>query len=205
MSNYHISAIPYHPPHNKYDIVSGSFNRSYTYTTDTGDINYSDSYTRYFYSKTDNNTGSLAGNSDWDSPVNSGCWSSTEKFEWIPQYDTELTMENSPTIIQYGDGYKQIIKKGINSLSASINLKFENIPIEKAKAILHFIEYNIENDDDGNYQNIFEYQSQNPFDKGNYVKLYRSKSPSFKWKKYKLGDVMVTFEEVNAPSTLIIG
>jgi len=204
MGNYHISAIPYSPPHKKDDIVSGAFTRSYTYTTDNGNINYTDTFIRYFYSKIDNNTGALAASSQWDSAVNSGYWASTDKFEWVPQYETEAAFESSPTVIQFGDGYKQVIKKGINSISTTLNLKFEKIPIPKAKAILHFIEYNIENDDDGKYQNIFEYKAQEPLDGGDYVRLYRAKSPNFKWDTYKLGSVSVSFEEVNAASTLVI-
>jgi hypothetical protein len=205
MNNYRVSAIPYNPPHAKYDIVSGAFTRNYTYVTDTGNINYTDTFIRYFYSKVDNNSAALADSSEWDSNVNSGYWASTEKFEWIPQYESEATFEPKEISIQYGDGYSQTIKKGIESSELVLDLKFQNIPEKKTKCILHFLEYNANNNDDGNYQNIFEYRLQEPLDGGNYVRLFKSTNYKLTYIKYKLDGINVTLKEVNAPSTLNIG
>lgn len=69
-------------------------------------------------------------------PVNSA---SKPQFIWIPSYNSNTNTTPRVKKIQFGDGYEQRIRDGINSILLDIDLPFDNRSDAEATAILHFL------------------------------------------------------------------
>jgi phage-related protein len=59
-------------------------------------------------------------------------------FFWEPSYD--YTVDSNPRVktVQFGDGYSQDIKDGINNILLKINFNFNGRDLKEHRAILHF-------------------------------------------------------------------
>lgn len=85
----------------------------------------------YYYSLTDNNLG--------NSPAaNPSKW--TTSFYWTPSYSSSTDLIQRKVQVQFGDGYSQRMKDGINSSSLNFNLVFDSRSDDEARSILHFVE-----------------------------------------------------------------
>jgi|10_taG_2_1085330.scaffolds.fasta_scaffold00617_5 phage-related protein len=60
-------------------------------------------------------------------------------FFWTPSYNIQVSHTPRVKSIQFGDGYEQRIKDGINNDLLNIQLSFENRTQAEATAILHFL------------------------------------------------------------------
>ena len=69
-------------------------------------------------------------------------WSSNSFF-FDADYGSSISFKGYNAQYEYGDGYKVVKPRGINSLSVDFNLKFTNRTSREANAILHFIENNL--------------------------------------------------------------
>lgn len=96
----------------------------------------------YYYALIDHTS-----TSNFLNDLNAGDWGGTiydrgetkPYFIWKPSYDFEN--DNKPRIktIQFGDGYSQDIRDGINNLLLNYNFNFNNRDLREATAILHFL------------------------------------------------------------------
>lgn len=195
-----MKAIPYNPPHKLWDVVSGGYSRTYSYALASGYTTYTTTFVRYFYSLTENNNAPLLenGGNSWNSEVNSDYWASTDTFVWVPQYDSSFDFTPSYSEVQYGDGYKQIIKNGINTVDSKFNVYFKGIEENKANAILHFLDFKANCEDGGDLQNAFYVPSLSPYD-NSIKRAYTSKSWSDTFNSYKIHDITIELEELNIP------
>ena len=193
-------AIPYNPPHNKWDVVSGGYSRTYSYALTSGYTTYTDTFVRYFYSLKDNNYEPLLadGGYSWDDPVNSEYWASTDTFVWTPQYDSSFDFTPKYSETQYGDGYKQVIKNGINSVDSTFHVLFKGIDEAKANAILHFLDFKANCEDGGDLQNSFYIPSPEPYD-NSIKRAYISKNWKDSFDEYKIHSIDIELEEQNIP------
>lgn len=66
------------------------------------------------------------------------CW--TTGFFFAPSYATSFEKNTKTLSAQFGDGYSQRQRDGINSNSNTINANFENRTDKETKALLNFIE-----------------------------------------------------------------
>jgi len=60
-------------------------------------------------------------------------------FLWSPSYNVSTSHQPKIKSIQFGDGYEQRIKHGINNNKLDLNLSFEGRSELEATAILHFL------------------------------------------------------------------
>jgi phage-related protein len=60
-------------------------------------------------------------------------------FFWKPSYNVQVSHDPRVHVIQYGDGYEQRIKDGINNNILKLNLSFEARSQLETTAILHFL------------------------------------------------------------------
>jgi phage-related protein len=86
--------------------------------------------TGYYYSLVDNNSG--------NSPFSGQYW--TKDFSWTPSYGSTVNFKTYNSQTLFGDGYAQILNRGLNSLHMSADLKFEEKDDKEALAIIHFLE-----------------------------------------------------------------
>lgn len=66
------------------------------------------------------------------------CW--TTGFYFIPSYSTSFEAKNKTIISQFGDGYSQRQRDGINSVQYNYNTVFENRSDKETRAILNFVQ-----------------------------------------------------------------
>lgn len=66
------------------------------------------------------------------------CW--TTGFYFLPSYSTNVENEIKTITAQFGDGYSQRQRDGINSVKSTYNFSFENRSEKETKAILNFVE-----------------------------------------------------------------
>lgn len=66
------------------------------------------------------------------------CW--TTGFYFLPSYSSNLEIKVKTINTQFGDGYSQRQRDGINSISNSYNVVFENRSDKEMKSILNFIQ-----------------------------------------------------------------
>jgi phage-related protein len=85
----------------------------------------------YYYSLVDNNIN----NTPASSPT---FW--TTSFYWQPNYASTVDLMQKRTEIQFGDGYSQRMRNGINTAPLEFNLSFENRSDAESTALLHFVE-----------------------------------------------------------------
>jgi len=108
--------------------------------------------TGYYYSLVENNSGNKPTdtlNSSW-----------TKKFVWKPSYGSTVNFKAFNSEVLFGDGYSQILNKGLNSLRMSMDLKFEEKDDKESKAMIHFLE---------NKKGVidFEFDTYKPYEKTN--------------------------------------
>ncbi|MAF24952.1 hypothetical protein CL634_05190 [bacterium] len=60
-------------------------------------------------------------------------------FVWKSSYNVQVSHQPRIQTIQFGDGYEQRLKDGINNNKLSFNLSFEGRTQNEATAILHFL------------------------------------------------------------------
>ena len=99
---------------------------------------------KFWYASQDNDDGTTpaVGSSFWNGYINITIDSvSTVEpyFFWSPSYNVSVNHEPSIHSIQFGDGYEQRIKKGINNNRLNLSLSFESRNEREAAAILHFL------------------------------------------------------------------
>lgn len=196
-----MKAIPYNPPHDKWDVVSYGYPRVYSYALASGYSAYTTTFIRYFYSLVDNNTAPLlaaGGGALWDSPINSEYWASTDTFIWTPQYNSSFDFTPKYTETQFGDGYKQIIKDGINSVDSAFSVTLNGLEEKKANAILHFLDFKANCEDGGDLQNAFYVPSIAPYD-DTIKRAYMAKSWKDEFNSYKIHNISIELEELNLP------
>jgi phage-related protein len=68
---------------------------------------------------------------------------SNNSFFFDADYGSSVSFKGYNAEYEYGDGYKTVKPRGINSLSVDFNLKFTNRTSREANSILHFIENNL--------------------------------------------------------------
>lgn len=100
-------------------------------------------YGNYYYYAAYSHTST----SNFTTDLNNGAWVGTivdnretkPYFTWVPSY--KFVNESLPRMrtIQFGDGYMQDVKDGINNLLLSAEYRFDNIELDEARAILHFL------------------------------------------------------------------
>lgn len=96
----------------------------------------------YYYSRADGNIGNTpsVGSSSWAGYANDPITNEIKpEFIWRPSYGS--TVDNSPRVlkIQFGDGYVQRVKDGINNDLMVLDLTFEGRDTNEALAIIHFL------------------------------------------------------------------
>jgi phage-related protein len=64
----------------------------------------------------------------------------TTGFAWIPTYSSSLDGRNSVITAQFGDGYRQTQRNGINNNMINLSLNFEDRTDKEVMAILNFVE-----------------------------------------------------------------
>ena len=195
-----MKAIPYDPPHDQWDVVSGGYSRIYSYATLSGYTNYTATFIRYFYSLVNNNTAPLLANGGtaWDDETNSEYWASTDTFIWTPQYNSKFTFTPNYTETQFGDGYKQVVKNGINAVDSAFTVTFDGLEENKANAILHFLDFKANCEDGGDLQNAFYVPSLPPYD-DTIKRAYMAKDWEDTLVSYKIHDISIELEELNIP------
>ena len=60
-------------------------------------------------------------------------------FIWAPSYSANIRQQPKVISVQFGGGYEQRLKEGINSGLISIELKFEARSLIETTAIVHFL------------------------------------------------------------------
>lgn len=63
----------------------------------------------------------------------------TPTFIWVPSYSSDIDQSPRTKFIQFGDGYLQRTKDGINNNLINVNLSFENRDLAESTAINHFL------------------------------------------------------------------
>jgi len=111
--------------YNRYDIVKGNDNK-------------------FYYSIINSNLG--PGNNpttlsnlqvDWDGYISlNGVL--YPNFWWKPSYNTNASFKPKVIISQFGNGYQQRIKDGLNNNLAELSITFENRNEKETTSILHF-------------------------------------------------------------------
>jgi phage-related protein len=99
---------------------------------------------RYWYSLQDDNSGQTpaVGSTHWDGNINvtiDGSTTIQPYFFWAPSYNVQVSHQPRIQTIQFGDGYEQRLKDGINNDILKLNLSFESRGEQEAAAILHFL------------------------------------------------------------------
>lgn len=61
-------------------------------------------------------------------------------FFWVPSNTTSVDFTTKRDFAQFGDGYTQQGRLGINSIGSVINMTFENRSYREAKAILNYVQ-----------------------------------------------------------------
>jgi len=101
--------------------------------------------TRLYYSVIDNNTG---GPNNPVAPANLGPkWNGyillngnlIPNFWWKASYATEASFKPKLIVNQFGNGYQQRIKDGLNNNMAEFSVSFQNRSEKETVAILHFL------------------------------------------------------------------
>tara|TARA_Y100000310_G_C20647530_1_gene797475 strand:+ start:877 stop:1413 length:537 start_codon:yes stop_codon:yes gene_type:complete len=101
--------------------------------------------TRFWYSLQDNNTSltePAVGDGLWNGNINvtiNGTTTIQPYFFWAPSYNISTAHEPKINSIQFGDGYEQRLKDGINNTPLNFTLSFEGRDEDEAAAILHFL------------------------------------------------------------------
>jgi phage-related protein len=89
-----------------------------------------------------NGTAPAIGSLFWNGNINitiDGTTTVNPYFFWAPSYNVQVS--HSPRIksLQFGDGYEQRMKDGINNNPLNLSLSFESRTETEAAAILHFL------------------------------------------------------------------
>lgn len=61
-------------------------------------------------------------------------------FYWVPSNSSNVKFDLRRDYAQFGDGYSQQARMGINSVGSTINMTFENRDYKEAKAIINFVQ-----------------------------------------------------------------
>jgi phage-related protein len=97
----------------------------------------------WYASQANNNTTNPAiGSSYWNGNITitiSGLAETHPYFFWKPSYNVSVSHEPRIKSIQFGDGYEQRLKDGINNNRLQFNLSFESRNKAETTAILHFL------------------------------------------------------------------
>jgi phage-related protein len=64
----------------------------------------------------------------------------TSGFGWVPSNATTVDFMTKRDFAQFGDGYTQQSRLGINSIGSVLNMNFENRSYREARAILNFVQ-----------------------------------------------------------------
>ena len=97
----------------------------------------------YYYYSSINHTSSSSFATDYSNGLWNGIISNNGEtkpyFIWVPSY--KYINDSVPKVrtIQFGDGYIQDVRDGINNLLLSSEFRFENINLNECTAILHFL------------------------------------------------------------------
>lgn len=135
----------------------------------------------YYYSIVDSNIG----NTPASSPTK---W--TTDFCWTPSYSSSSSLDFKKTEMQFGDGYSQRMRNGINSNPLTFNLTFDGRSDTESTALLHFIEQKGGVDP-------FIYNNPTIFNKTGLK--YIAIEPKWSSPSYNINNVSVTFQRVFDP------
>lgn len=103
-------------------------------------VAFPDDSTTYWYAMLDH-TGGLGpsvDNPNWGGYANVGN-GTMPQFIWVPSYSFNQKMEPKIKQIQFGDGYKQTVKDGINNVLLELDLSFDQRDAYESAAICHFL------------------------------------------------------------------
>lgn len=64
----------------------------------------------------------------------------TTGFFWVPSNTTDVAFTTKRDFAQFGDGYTQQARMGINSIGSVINMVFESRSYREAKSLLNFVQ-----------------------------------------------------------------
>lgn len=100
--------------------------------------------TRFWYALQDNTstTTPAPGSEYWNGNINitiDGTTTIQPYFFWSPSYNISVSHEPKVKSIQFGEGYEQRVKDGINNLPLGFSLSFESRTEAEATAIIHFL------------------------------------------------------------------
>jgi phage-related protein len=100
--------------------------------------------TRYWYSSQDSNTGNTPSTTSayWKGNISvtiDSVTSTQPYFFWTPSYNFQVSHQPKTQTIQFGDGYAQRLKDGINNDLLNLNLSFEGRTENEASSIIHFL------------------------------------------------------------------
>lgn len=126
-----------------YNVSTWSNAGSVTYKKNTV-VKDSSVLTRFWYSLQDNasTTTPAPGSEYWNGNINitiDGATTIQPYFFWSPSYNLSVNHEPRIQSIQFGEGYEQRIKDGINNDRLNLSLSFESRTEAEATAILHFL------------------------------------------------------------------
>lgn len=147
LNNWTLSATSYSRSNgvltlNTLGSITPSLSRgSYVVVTNGGDLNYTgclidggSNFAKYINPGVDTTGVSTASLSSDLNPA----W--TSGFGWIPSYGANLDTSLSKISAQFGDGYSQRMRNGINTNKSNKALVFENISSREAVAIDNYIQ-----------------------------------------------------------------
>ncbi len=93
----------------------------------------------YYYSKVRQAHGLIFDSTKWMGVINfNGI--NRQFFEWVPSYNSKITIKPSTKRVQFGDGYSSVAPDGINTTLLPFDLIFEKRSDAEARALIHFFE-----------------------------------------------------------------
>lgn len=98
---------------------------------------YSDG--QYYYAKNNIAAGTPFSTSRWGGVRVKSDSSKKGEFLWFPSYNSNVNVTPRINIIQFGDGYQQRAKDGLNAILLPFDYTFSERKLDEAVAILHFL------------------------------------------------------------------
>lgn len=92
----------------------------------------------YYYAKQDLASNPSFNTDSWGGVITVNAVTKPHFF-WVPAYNTTFDVSPRVKIIQFGDGYEQRVKDGVNNVLLKIDLIFDNLDFREAAAICHFL------------------------------------------------------------------
>lgn len=124
------------------------------------------------------------------STVLSPAWSTG--FFWAPSNTTNVEFTTKRDFAQFGDGYTQQGRLGINSIGSVINLSFENRSYKESRAILNFVQ-----SAGGVQPTLINLPVNRLFN--NPFTTYLLTDPKINMKSYNINDISVTATRIYNP------